>query len=94
MLLRVLRTYLSPYRRWLTGVVVLQFVSTVAMLLLPSINADIIDRGVLVNDNGYILREGVLMLGVARLWYQEGRPSEPAVAATGRDARSTQRETP
>ena len=52
MLLRILRTYLRPYRRWLAGVVVLQFVSTVAMLFLPSINADIIDKGVLLGDNG------------------------------------------
>jgi ATP-binding cassette subfamily B protein len=67
MLLRLLRTYLAPYRRWLTGVVVLQFVSTVAMLLLPSINADIIDKGVLLDDHGYIVREGGLMLGVSLL---------------------------
>ncbi len=34
-------------------------------LLLPSINADIIDKGVLLNDNGYILREGGVMLVVS-----------------------------
>jgi len=67
MLLRILRTYLSPYRRWLGGIVVLQFVSTVAMLFLPSINADIIDKGVLQGDHGYILREGGIMLGVSLL---------------------------
>ncbi|WP_017936808.1 ABC transporter ATP-binding protein [Nocardioides sp. Iso805N] len=67
MLLRILRTYLRPYRRWLTGVVVLQFISTVMALLLPSINADIIDNGVLLGDNGYILRQGGLMLVVSLL---------------------------
>jgi ATP-binding cassette subfamily B protein len=67
MLLRILRTYLRPYRRWLAGVIVLQFVSTVAMLFLPSINADIIDKGVLLGDNGYILRQGGFMLVVSLL---------------------------
>jgi len=67
MLLRVLRDYLSPYKRWLAIVVVLQFISTLMALLLPSINADIIDKGVLVNDNGFILREGGVMLGVSLL---------------------------
>ena len=67
MLLRVLRTYLVPYKQWLSIIVVLQFVSTLMALLLPTINADIIDRGVLVNDNGYIVREGAVMLGVSLL---------------------------
>lgn len=67
MLLRLLRDYLRPYRRWLACVVVLQFTSTVAMLFLPSLNADIIDNGVLLQDNGYILREGGVMLGVSLL---------------------------
>jgi len=67
MLLRILRTYLSPYRKWLAGVVVLQFISTVMALLLPSINADIIDKGVLRGDHPYILREGGVMLLVSLL---------------------------
>mgnify|MGYP003297613047 CR=1 FL=1 len=46
MLLRLLRTHLRPYRGWLAIVVVLQFVGVVAMLYLPSLNADIIDNGV------------------------------------------------
>ena len=46
MLVRVLRTYLRPYRRWLSYVVGLQLISTLAALYLPSLNADIIDNGV------------------------------------------------
>jgi len=65
MLLRVLRDYLIPYKKWLVVVVVLQFISTLMALLLPSINADVIDKGVLLNDNGYILREGAMMLLVS-----------------------------
>ena len=45
MLLRLLRRYLAPYRSWLAVVLALQFVSTVAMLYLPSLNADLIDNG-------------------------------------------------
>ena len=34
-------------------------------LYLPSLNADIIDNGVITGDTGYILRIGAIMLGVA-----------------------------
>ena len=65
MLLRLLRTHLRPYRAWLGIIVVLQFVGVVAMLYLPSLNADIIDRGIATGDTGYIVRTGGVMLGVA-----------------------------
>ena len=65
MLMRLLRARLRPYRTWLGAVVVLQFIGVVAMLYLPSLNADIIDNGVITGDTGYILRIGALMLGVA-----------------------------
>ena len=64
-LLRLLRTYLRPYRRWLLGVLVFQFVATIAALYLPSLNADIIDNGVARGDTGYIVRTGMVMLAVA-----------------------------
>ena len=65
MLLRLIRTYLAPYRRWLTVVATLQFAATVAMLFLPSLNADIIDNGVAKGDTGYIVRIGGVMLLVS-----------------------------
>ena len=65
MLLRLLRTYLAPYRPWLSVIVVLQFISTVAMLFLPSINADIIDNGVATRRHRLHLRLGAVMLGVS-----------------------------
>ncbi|MDP7691424.1 MAG: ABC transporter ATP-binding protein, partial [Vicinamibacterales bacterium] len=65
MLLRLLRTYLRPYRMWLLGVVGLQFAATIAALFLPSLNADIIDSGVARGDTSYIMRVGVVMLAVA-----------------------------
>ncbi|NYJ07809.1 ABC transporter ATP-binding protein [Petropleomorpha daqingensis] len=64
MLIRLLRGHLQPYKRPLLAVVGLQLVSTMASLYLPSLNADIIDSGVVTGDTGYILRVGGLMLGV------------------------------
>ena len=64
MLLRLLRTFLRPYRKWLAWVVVLQFLATLAALYLPSLNADIIDNGVARGDTGYITRAGLVMLAV------------------------------
>ena len=64
MLLRLFRTFLRPYRKWLAWVVVLQFLATLAALYLPSLNADIIDNGVARGDTGYITRAGLVMLAV------------------------------
>ena len=92
MLLRLIRTYLAPYGRWLTLVVALQFAATVAMLFLPSLNADIIDQGVTRGDTHYILRIGGVMLlvsllqiacSIAAVWFG----SRTAMAA-GRDLRA------
>ncbi|ALG14974.1 ABC transporter ATP-binding protein [Kibdelosporangium phytohabitans] len=65
MLNRLLVTYLRPYRGELTIVLVLQLVGTIASLLLPSLNADIIDNGVARGDNDYILMVGGWMLAVS-----------------------------
>jgi ATP-binding cassette, subfamily B, multidrug efflux pump len=67
MLLRLLRTYLAPYRTSLLAVLVLQAAATIAMLYLPTLNADILDNGVLTQDTHYILRLGAVMLGVSVL---------------------------
>ena len=92
MLLRLMRTYLAPYQSWLTVIVVLQFTSTVAMLFLPSINADIIDNGVATGDTDYIMRLGMVMLAVSlvqigcsvvAVWF-----ASRAAMAFGRDLRA------
>ncbi|MCW2764514.1 MAG: multidrug transporter ATPase [Nocardioides sp.] len=92
MLLRLMRTYLRPYRAWLSVIVVLQFTATVAMLFLPSLNADIIDQGVARGDTGYIVHTGTIMLGVsllqivcsvAAVWF-----SARTAMAFGRDLRA------
>jgi ABC-type multidrug transport system fused ATPase/permease subunit len=64
-LIRVLRTYLRPYRTAVTLTVVLQVVQTVAFLLLPTLNALIIDDGLVAGSIPTIIWIGVLMLVVA-----------------------------
>lgn len=64
MLIRLLRTYLRPYRNLLLAVVVLQLIGTMASLYLPSLNADIIDNGIAKGDTGYIVSTGGWMLSV------------------------------
>ncbi|WP_430335277.1 ABC transporter ATP-binding protein [Rhodococcus sp. ACT016] len=64
MLIRLLGTYLGPYKRELAGVVFLQLVATGAALYLPSVNADLIDNGVATGDTGYIMAAGAKMLVV------------------------------
>ena len=65
MLIRLLRTYLRRYRGLLVAVVLLQLVQTTASLYLPSLNADIIDRGISRGDSSYIRSTGLLMLAIS-----------------------------
>ncbi|WP_370412629.1 ABC transporter ATP-binding protein [Streptomyces fradiae] len=65
MLIRLLRTFLGPYRKPIALLVLLQLLQTSATLYLPTLNADIIDNGVVNGDTGYILRFGALMIGVS-----------------------------
>ena len=60
---RLLRTHLAPYRRLLWLVVALQAIQTTATLALPALNADLINDGVLIGDNGFIWRTGGIMIG-------------------------------
>ncbi|MFC7218668.1 ABC transporter ATP-binding protein [Streptomyces polyrhachis] len=64
MLVRICRTFLQPYRSDIARVVLLQLLSTLAVLYLPTLNADIIDNGVLTGDTGHILTVGGWMLAV------------------------------
>jgi ATP-binding cassette, subfamily B, multidrug efflux pump len=59
---RVLRAHLGPYKNVLVLIVILQTVQTAAALTLPTLNARIIDNGVLPGDVGYIWTWGAVML--------------------------------
>ena len=65
MLTRLLKSHLSPYRRALLLIVVLQTIQTSAALTLPTINARIIDKGVITGNTHYIYTWGAIMLAFA-----------------------------
>ena len=67
MLIRLLRQYLRPYTTPIAIVLSLQLIQTLATLYLPSLNADIIDKGIAVGDTGYIIRTGGAMLAISLL---------------------------
>ena len=92
MLVKLLRRHLRPYRTEITLVVVFQLIQTLATLYLPTMNADIIDHGVVVGDTGYVMRVGAEMLGVTlvqiaaqivAVWF-----GARTAMAVGRDARA------
>jgi ATP-binding cassette subfamily B protein len=63
MLIRLLRSYLlKPYKKVLLAVFLLQGVQALASLYLPSLNAEIIDKGIIAGNTGFIWRTGGLML--------------------------------
>jgi len=62
MLKKLLWDFLGRYRRPLLAVAGLTFIQTMATLLLPALNADIIDKGIATGDTAYIWRLGGLML--------------------------------
>jgi ATP-binding cassette subfamily B multidrug efflux pump len=66
-LTRLLRTYLRPYRRSITILVVLLVAQTVGNLYLPNLNADIINNGVIKGNLHYILFTGFDMIGITVL---------------------------
>ncbi|MER6416859.1 ABC transporter ATP-binding protein [Streptomyces humidus] len=65
MLIRLLRTYLRPYRKPISLLVLLQLLQTCATLYLPTLNAHIIDNGVVKGDTGYILSFGGVMIAIS-----------------------------
>ncbi|MER5253940.1 MULTISPECIES: ABC transporter ATP-binding protein [unclassified Streptomyces] len=64
MLIRLLRAHLGPYKKPIALLVLLQFLQTCASLYLPTLNADIIDEGVVKGDTSYILSFGAIMIAV------------------------------
>jgi len=75
---QLLKSHLGPYKWILAAVIALQALQSVANLMLPELNAELIDEGVLRGDNGRIWRVGAEMLGfslvqvvfaTAALWF-------------------------
>ncbi|NLT53789.1 MAG: ABC transporter ATP-binding protein [Actinomycetales bacterium] len=64
---RMLGAFLRPYRGRVGIAVLLLLAQAIGNLYLPSLNADIINDGVITGDTGYILRVGGVMLLVTVL---------------------------
>ncbi|WP_406058050.1 ABC transporter ATP-binding protein/permease [Streptomyces sp. NBC_01077] len=67
MLLRLLAPRLRPYRPLLALLVALQLVQSLASLALPTLNAGVIDQGVLRGDTDRVLSGGAAMVAVTLL---------------------------
>lgn len=63
-LLSISLRYAKPYSRFIVAVFILQLLSTIAALYLPSLNAEIIDRGIATGDTDFIWSTGMTMLAV------------------------------
>ena len=64
---KLLTRYLRPYKWSLAIVFVLVAIQAISNLYLPSLNADIINNGVVKGDTDYIIRTGAFMLLVTSL---------------------------
>ena len=64
---KLLPRFLWPYRLSLAVVLILVAIQAISNLYLPSLNADIINYGVVKGDTDYIVRTGVFMLLVTSM---------------------------
>ncbi|MGK0720922.1 ABC transporter ATP-binding protein [Leucobacter sp. W1478] len=92
-MIRLLAQYLRPYSPLVIGVIVLQLTQAVASLILPALNASIIDDGVATGNTGTIWRLGgyMLLVSVLQIGAQIGAIWFGAKAAmsVGRDLRES-----
>jgi ATP-binding cassette subfamily B protein len=91
-LVGLIAEFVRPHRRDVALTVLFQAVQTLAMLYLPTLNADIVDHGVVAGDTGHVLQVGALMVGVT--FVQAGAAAAAVyfgartAMALGRDLRS------
>ncbi|WGT47510.1 ABC transporter ATP-binding protein [Tessaracoccus lacteus] len=64
-LVRLIGRFIKPYWGLLTVVLVLQLIATVMSLYLPTLNARIIDEGVVTGDTNFIWGTGGIMLALS-----------------------------
>ena len=75
---RLMRSFLLPYKKLLVAVLAFQVVAVTATMTLPTLNAMLIDNGVLTGNTNYILKIGFVMLvlsfvqavfGISASWF-------------------------
>jgi ATP-binding cassette subfamily B protein len=73
-----MRSYLLPYKKLLWAVLIFQIVAVTATMTLPTLNAMLIDNGILKGNTHYILKIGAVMLvlsliqavfGISSTWF-------------------------
>ncbi len=73
-----MRSYLLPYKKLLLAVLAFQIVAVTATMTLPTLNAMLIDHGILKGNTNYILKIGAVMLvlsliqsvfGITAIWF-------------------------
>ena len=62
---RLMRSFLLPYKKLLFAVLAFQIVAVTATMILPTLNALLIDNGILKGNTNYILKIGVIMLALS-----------------------------
>lgn len=63
--MKIILTYLKPYKKLLIIGPLFKLIEAILELFLPYLMSKVIDVGVANNDTGYIIRIGLLMLGIA-----------------------------
>lgn len=63
--MKILLSYLKPYTKLLIIGPLFKLIEAILELILPYLMSKIIDIGVANNDTGYVIRMGLLMLGIA-----------------------------
>ena len=93
-MLKKLWTYARPYRGWIFAGVLCSAAEAVFELLIPLVMSDIVDVGIAAGDRDYILRKGLLMVGMAlvSLAFGVGSAVLSSVAGQGFGAKLRQAE--
>lgn len=88
---KFLKKTLKPYRGLLILVILLQLGQSFLTMYLPTINARVIDYGVANGDGEYILKQGILMMGIALIQFlfstSAGIVGAKVALMSGRDLR-------
>lgn len=68
-MIKFLQKVLKPYRGLLLLVILLQLGQSFLTMYLPTINSRVIDYGVANADTDYIMKQGILMMGIALIQF-------------------------